>query len=321
MITALHFHESLGSSSVEEEVNPEKAIDLIKSPANVWIDVVSEHKNTVSEILRSISTEYHTLILEDMFESTKPKIDLYDDSVFIVVKAYPFGSFKHSQINIVLGKTFLLTVRDSSLNLSKVMDFMKAGKQHTPDFVLYKILEFIYGQYYDVLESVDNKTAQFESESLKKPTPSTLTHILDMKKKLLAMHRILLSEREAALVLSRGNIGNIHSKTAIFMRDVYDDVVALIDMEENYREVLSDNIEIYMSSVNNSMNEAMKTLTLIASFTFVPALIAAFYGMNISLPFQKLEYGGIDYAFLFIIGLMISACGYLYFTLKRRECL
>jgi len=321
MITALLFHESLGSSSVEEEVNPEKAIELIKSPANVWIDVVSEHKNTVEEILNSISTEYQMLILEDMFENTKPKIELYDDSVFIVAKAYPFGSFKHCQMNMVLGKTFLLTVRDSSLNLSKVIDFMKAGKQHTCDFVLYKILEFIYEQYYGVLESVDAKTAQFESESLKKPTPATLSHILDMKKKLLAMHRVLISEREAALVLSRGNIGSIRQKTAIFMRDVYDDVVALIDMEENYREILSDNIEIYMSSVNNNMNETMKTLTLIASFTFVPALIAGLYGMNIALPFQKLEYGGIDYAFIFVTGLMIAACGYLYFILKRRECL
>ncbi|MEA3343288.1 MAG: magnesium/cobalt transporter CorA [archaeon] len=319
MITSMHFNDNL---EVDEDIDSEKVIRLVNNPNNVWIDVVSEPKRSVSDILKSIFPEYHSLILEDMFENTRPKLEVYDGFMFLVLKTFPFGSFRTSQINVVLGKTFLLTIRDSSSDLSKVVDILRAGKSKTPDFVLYKILESVFGNYYHVLESVDSKTDRFESESLKKPKQSTLTHILDLKKKLVKMHKILLSEREIVLSLSRGNVNLIRQRTAVFMRDTYDDVVALIDMEETYREALSGNIEIYMSSVNNSMNEIMKTLTIIASFTFVPALIAGFYGMNIEgMPFQELVYNGYDYAYLFVLGLMCIAVGYLYVVFKKREWL
>ncbi len=319
MITSMHFNDTL---EVDEDIDSEKVIRLVNSPNNVWIDVVSEPKKGVSDILKSIFPEYHSLILEDMFENTRPKLEVYDGFMFLVLKTFPFGSFKTSQINVVLGKTFLLTIRDSSSDLSKVVDILRAGKSKTPDFVLYKILESVFGNYYHVLETVDAKTDRFESESLKKPKQGTLAHILDLKKKLVKMHKILLSEREIVLSLSRGNVNLIRQRTAVFMRDTYDDVVALIDMEETYREALSGNIEIYMSSVNNSMNEVMKTLTIIASFTFVPALIAGFYGMNIEgMPFHELVYNGYDYAYLFVLGLMCIAVGYLYFVFKKREWL
>ncbi|MCK5023382.1 MAG: magnesium and cobalt transport protein CorA, partial [Candidatus Aenigmarchaeota archaeon] len=145
--------------------------------------------------------------------------------------------------------------------------------------------------------------------------------ILDLKKKLHKMHKILISEREVILCLARGNVSQIRQRTAVFIRDTYDDIIALIDIEETYREALSGNIEIYMSSVNNSMNEVMKTLTIIASFTFVPALIAGFYGMNIRLPFQELRNDGMDYYYIFVLAIMSSAVGYLYILFKKRDWL
>ncbi|MFH1126777.1 MAG: magnesium/cobalt transporter CorA [archaeon] len=318
MITSIHLEDI---TEIDEDIHIEKVIELVNSKNNVWIDFVSESRNNVSDILKTLFPDYHPLILEDIFEHTRPKLDIYDGFLFIVLKTYPYGTFKHSQVSIVLGKSFILTFRDATSNFSKVVEVLKAGKAHPPDFVLYKLLEAVFNDYYHVLESIDTKLEHFESESLKRPKQSTLTHILDHKKKLLGMHKILLSEREVVLSLSRGSVCQVRSRTAVFMRDIYDDVVALIDMEENYREVLSGNIELYMSSVNNSMNEIMKTLTIIASFTFVPALIAGFYGMNVNLPFQELRYNGVDYSYLFVIGVMALAVGYLYFMFKKREWL
>ena len=318
MITALHFDTNL---EIDESIDTKKVIELVNSKKDTWIDVVSEPKNGISEILKSIFPDYHSLILEDITENTRPKMEVYDGFIFIVLKTYPFGTFKNSQINIILGKTFLLTIRDSSSDFSKVVDVLRAGKPHTADFVLYKLLESIFDNHYHVLESVDSKIDRFESRSLKKPKPATLKEILDLKKKLHRMHKILLSEREVVLSLSRGNVSQVRQRTAVFMRDIYDDIIALIDMEETYREALSGNIEIYMSSVNNSMNEVMKTLTIIASFTFVPALIAGFYGMNIRLPFQELTGDGTDYYYVFVLAVMFSAVGYLYLLFKKRDWL
>jgi len=315
MITALHFENNL---EIDENIDTKKVIELVNSKKDTWIDVVSEPKKGISEILKSIFQDYHSLILEDITENTRPKIEVYDGFIFIVLKTYPFGTFKNSQIN---GKTFLLTIRDSSSDFSKVVDVLRAGKPHTADFVLYKLLESIFDNHYHVLESVDSKIDHFESRSLKKPKPATLKDILDLKKKLHRMHKILLSEREVVLSLSRGNVSQVRQRTAVFMRDIYDDIIALIDMEETYREALSGNIEIYMSSVNNSMNEVMKTLTIIASFTFVPALIAGFYGMNIRLPFQELTGDGTDYYYVFVLAVMFSAVGYLYLLFKKRDWL
>ncbi len=318
MITALHFDNIL---EIDEDIDTKKVIELVNSKKDVWIDVVSEPDKGISEILKSMFPDYHSLILEDITENTRPKMDAYDGFVFIVLKAYPFGTFRHSQVNIILGKTFLLTIRDSTSDFTKLVDVLRAGKPRTADFVLYKLLESIFDKHYHVLESIDSQIDRFESRSLKKPKPTTLKQILDLKKKLHRMHKILLSEREIILSLSRGNVSQVRQRTAVFIRDIYDDIMALMDMEETSREALSGDIEIYMSSVNNSMNEIMKTLTIIASFTFVPALIAGFYGMNIKLPFQELAYNGTDYAYVFVLCIMSLAVGYLYFIFKKREWL
>ena len=193
MITALHFDTSL---EIDENIDTKKVIELVNSKKDTWIDVVSEPKKGISEILKSIFQDYHSLILEDITENTRSKMEVYDGFIFIVLKTYPFGTFKNSQINIILGKTFLLTIRDSSSDFSKVVDVLKAGKPHTVDFVLYKLLESIFDKHYQVLESVDTKIDRFESRSLKKPKPATLKDILDLKKKLHRMHKILLSERD-----------------------------------------------------------------------------------------------------------------------------
>ncbi len=115
MITALHFENNL---EIDENIDTKKVIELVNSKKDTWIDVVSEPKKGISEILKSIFQDYHSLILEDITENTRPKIEVYDGFIFIVLKTYPFGTFKNSQINIILGKTFLLTIHTQQTSSS-----------------------------------------------------------------------------------------------------------------------------------------------------------------------------------------------------------
>ena len=86
--------------------------------------------------------------------------------------------------------------------------------------------------------------------------------------------------REELGALERSESPLIQPETRVFLRDLYDHAIQVIDMVETFRDLLSGMHDTYLSSVNNRMNEVMKVLTVIATI-FIPLIfIAGVYGMN-----------------------------------------
>ena len=103
--------------------------------------------------------------------------------------------------------------------------------------------------------------------------------------------------------------------TKIYVRDVYDHTNQVIDTIENYREILSSMLDIYLSSLSNSMNQVMKTLTIIATIFMPLTFVAGIYGMNFEyMPELKWKFG---YLFLWVIIFIISLIMYAYFKRKK----
>ncbi|MCD6576332.1 MAG: magnesium/cobalt transporter CorA [Nanoarchaeota archaeon] len=312
MINAIHFTKK--RSTMESNISEEKALKLIKSKDHCWIDIVDASKGEISKILKLLFPKYHSLILEDCIEDSKPKIDFYDSFIFLILKAYPKGTFQSSQVNIILGKDFVITFRKGEVDLSNVYNFFKQTKK-TSDFVLYKILASIFDKCYIVLENSEARIDNYEEVALKNPTPQLLKKMLNEKRNLLSFHRTLLHEREVITYLTRGEIKFVKKDTIIFLRDVYDDVIHLLDSEETLRDVLSSSIDIYLSSVSNKMNEIMKTLTILASFVWIPTLIAGIYGMNFKNVILDWYH---PYAFYIVLGIMAFSMIAFYAYFKKK---
>ncbi len=312
MINAVYFRKK--KTTYEGPISEKRALNLIKSKDHCWIDVVNSTKEELSNILEIIFPKYASLIYEDCIEDSKPKLDFYDDFVFIIFKVYHKKTFEHSQVNIILGKDFVVTIRKGEIDLSNVYKYFEKT-QKTVDFVLYKILAKVFDDYYVVLENAEDKIDDYEELALKEPKPTLLKKMLNEKRKLLSFHRILLHEREVMTYLIRGDVKYVKKDTIIFLRDVYDDIIHLLDSEETLRDVLSSSIDIYLSSVSNKMNEIMKTLTILASFIWLPTLIAGIYGMNFH---NVLIDWSHPYAFYIVLGTMIFCVVIFYSYFKKK---
>ncbi|MCD6547458.1 MAG: magnesium/cobalt transporter CorA [Nanoarchaeota archaeon] len=311
MINVVYFKKK---TIMESNVSEKRALDLIKSKNHCWIDVIDASKEDIARLLKILFPKYHSLIFEDCIEETRPKIDFYENFVFMVFKVYS-KNLTHSQINIILGKDFIISIRKSDLDLNPVYKFFE-NTQKTSDFVLYKILALMFDKRYVILEKEEEELNKFENLALIKPTPQLLRKMLRARRKISSFKRNLLHEREVLTILVRDEIPFIKKETRVFLKDAYDDIVHLMDVCETLREVVSNAIDIYLSSVSNKMNEIMKTLTVIASFVWIPTLIAGIYGMNFRNVFPN--WTNVNGFFIALSLMVISVVlFYVYFKRKR----
>jgi magnesium transporter len=120
--------------------------------------------------------------------------------------------------------------------------------------------------------------------------------------------------RELANALVRTESSLIEERTQVFLRDVYDHTIQVVDAAETLREVVSGLMDLYLSSVSNRMNEIMKVLTVMASIFIPLTFLAGIYGMN----FEVMPELGFPWAYPVLLGLMlVMAIGLVVFFKKK----
>ena len=131
-----------------------------------------------------------------------------------------------------------------------------------------------------MFEAYGERLETLEEELITRPAPSSIPPIHDIKRDLLVLRRAIWPQREALNVLLRDELPLITHETRLHLRDCYDHAVQLIDLMETYRELSSDLMEMYLSSVSNRTSEIMRVLTIIATIFIPLTFIAGIYGMN-----------------------------------------
>ena len=171
---------------------------------------------------------------------------------------------------------------------------------------MYALLDAIIDGYFPVLEHYGEKLAVLEDEALEYPQEDTVLRIQELKHDLLTLRRTTWPHRDAINHLLREETPLVTQETRLFLRDVYDHAVQILDLIENYREVGSGLIDLYLSSMSNRMNDVMKVLTIIATIFIPLGFIAGLYGMNFnpeSSPWNMPELGWY-WGYPFALGVM-----------------
>ncbi|MRR32777.1 magnesium/cobalt transporter CorA, partial [bacterium] len=147
-------------------------------------------------------------------------------------------------------------------------------------FLMYSLLDAVVDRCFPILELYGDHAEELEVKILDQSRRSAINEIHQLKRDLLLQRRMLWPMREVVLALQRENHECVSEITQIYLRDLYDHVVQMIDIIEIYREMASDLTETYMSAASNRMNEIMKVLTMIGT-VFIPlTFLAGVYGMN-----------------------------------------
>ncbi|MBV8802595.1 MAG: magnesium/cobalt transporter CorA, partial [Gammaproteobacteria bacterium] len=160
------------------------------------------------------------------------------------------------------------------------------------DYLAYRLIDTIVDNYFIVLEILGNQIEKIEDKIIKSPTPQNTKTIYRLKHKMLVLRKAIWPMREAISHLLQISQDTISSFTHVYLRDVYDHTVQAIDTLETFRDVLSNLLDIYLSSLTARMNEIMKVLTIIATIFIPITFIASLYGMNfVNMPELHWHYG------------------------------
>ena len=279
------------------------------------------------EIVEKIGTTFgiHQLVLEDILNThQRPKFEEYDDYLYVVLKSLRSGDAQftvtHEQVSLLVLKNFVFAFKEKTDDLfHSVQQRIRTSKGRIrkmgADYLAYALIDTLVDNYFMVPEKIGEKIESLDNDLIRDPTSETLLAIQGLKTKLIFLRKSVWPLREVIRSFEKTESPLISESTDIYLRDVYDHTIQLIDTIETSRDILSGMLDIYLSSISNKMNQVMKVLTIIATIFIPLTFVAGLYGMNFRyLP--ELEWKW-SYPAVLLIMVFIGIVMLAYFRKKR----
>lgn len=298
-IVVLHY---TGSEVVEKDVTLEQLRGIATQESGItWIHVAGlAHVEAVERVGQEFGI--HPLALEDIVNTNqRPKLEDYGEYLYMTLKTLHYQSgpsdIVSEHINLILGKNFVLSFQESqqpwfhSIRERIMSNPERFGRQGA-GYLAYALLDTVVDGYFVVLENLGERVEELEERLIESPDSALLAHIHDLKREMLFLRRSVWPLREVVAGIERGSSPLFADHTMIYIRDVYDHTVQVIETLETYRDMASSMIDIYLSGVSNRMNEVVKMLTVISTIFMPLTFLAGVYGMNFKfMPELEWEYG------------------------------
>lgn len=308
----------------ETDVSLKTCLQLKNQQTVSWINLDGVHDIHLLEAFGK-AFDLHPLTLEDILNTNHPpKFEEFEDSALIIMKMFFFDEQSHQvraeQISLVLTRENVLTFQEQSGDVfSEVRHRLerKSGRirQRGPDYLAYALLDSVVDSYFHVLEKIGERLDYLETELISRPTQELLQQVHQLKGQLIYLRKAVWPMRELIGNLMHSESPLIADSTNIFLRDLYDHGIQVLDTVESFRDTASGLVDLYMSSVSQRMNEVMQVLTIMASIFIPLTFIAGIYGMNFEyMPELKWRYG-----YFLVWGLMAACCIVMLWFFKRKK--
>ncbi|MFL5764589.1 MAG: magnesium/cobalt transporter CorA [Bacteroidia bacterium] len=319
-ITLIEYNEK--EFTEREFYDMEECIQCASSDKVTWINVDGIHDVSVIEKVGK-HFKIHPLTLEDVVNTDqRPKFEEYDNYVVAIMKMIYYDTEVHAeQLSVVLMDGMVISFQEAQGGdaFDLIRNRIRAGKGRIrkmgADYLAYALIDAVVDCYFTILEKIGDKVEVLEEEVIAEPTKETMEQLHYMKREMIFVRKAVWPMRELINNMERSETELITPGTDIYLRDVHDHTIRVIDTVETYRDLLSGMMDIYLSSVSNKMNEVMKVLTIITTI-FVPVtFIAGIYGMNFDvMPELRWKYG---YALTWGVMITIIASLLYYFRKKK----
>ncbi len=310
---------------LEREVKSIEEILPSKEKATMtWIDIVGIHEvEAVEKIGKNF--DLHPLVIEDIVNTDQRiKMEDFGNYIFVVLKMFFYDEdkkwIKAEQVSLILGANFLISFQEEKSDLfNLIRERIQNGKGRTrklgADYLAYSLLDAIVDNYFVILEKLGERVEDLEDELVTRPEPKILEEIHRLRREMIFLRKSIWPLREIIACLVRGESSLIQKSTEIYLRDVYDHTIQVMDAVETYRDMLAGMLETYLSSISNKMNEIMKVLTIIATIFIPLTFLAGVYGMN----FKFMPELGWRWGYLLLWVIMIGVAILMIFYFKRKK--
>jgi len=306
-------------------INSVEEIYHFKDSENIsWINIDGVHN---TEIIEKIGEHFniHSLTLEDIVSTgQRPKVDDYDNYLYIVFKMFTFDKssveIKSEQVSLIVSERFLLTFQETHGDIfDNVRNRLKLNKGRLrkmgTDYLAYSIIDTVVDHYYVVIENLGERLEQIVVQLYEIPKTKYLKDTQDLKREILFLRKSIIPLHEVIEMMRKGESDLISENTKLYLNDLHDHIMQIIDTTDLYLEMITHQSEVYFEHVNLQVNEIMKVLTIMASIAIPMTVIASIYGMNFK-HFPELEW---KWGYPMVWGVMIFISVVLLAYFKKRK--
>jgi magnesium transporter len=293
------------------------------SGTSVWVDI---NQGTEDEL--RILTEvfhFHELAVEDALAAIHhPKIESYGDYLYLILHGIDFQAAEHcfqtQDVDFFLGDQYLVTVHPGvTESVGKLTDVCPRNNRVLGEgaaALMHRIIDAMVDSYGPEVEELSDRLDRIEKEVFERPNPRLARGILDFKRDIASLRRVVLPQRDVVGRLARREFPLISEPLSYRFRDVHDHLVRLADEAMFFQDRITSLLDAYLSNVSNQLNSVMKVLTVIATIFMPLTVLTGMYGMNVPLPHLP---GGESSQFWWILLIMLGSSGAMlaFFRFKR----
>lgn len=296
---------------------------FIDSPAVSWINVDGLRKEDVQEICDRFGI--HNLIAEDILSlGQRAKTDEINGILFCLLNMLYFNekdsAVEFEQISIVLGKNFVISFQEDPERdvFNPLREKLKINntklRQNGADFLFYSLIDMIINNYFVVMEKLGEKIEELEEDIVRRPNTKSLAKINLLRKEMIVLKRSVAPVRDLVNGILRSESELIEERTEKYFKDVYDHILQANDLAENYRDMMMNLHDLYLSNVNLKMNEVMKVMAVVTCLLAPATVIGGIFGMNFdAIPLIHNKWG-----FFISVGIMLIIPVVMIRIFKRR---
>lgn len=287
-----------------------------------WLNIDGLHDTSIVEYLVK-EERLHKLSGEDILSvGQRPKLDEYEHYIHIVANMFMItdDDIENEQISMLIFDELLISFQEKGGDVfnhvrRRLREASGQIRRRGADYLGYALIDSIVDQYFVILEHYGSQIEELEEELLDKPSDTILGKLHIVRRKALHIRRAVYPMREVVSRLEKSDSALMEAETKLFVRDLYDHTIQVIETVEVFRDSVSGLLDLYMNTVSNRMNNVMKVLTIVSTIFIPLTFIAGVYGMNFSnMPELEYKYG---YLITMIVMFVISIAMIIFFKKKK----
>ncbi len=251
----------------------------------LWIDVAAPDDADIAWLRDAL--HLHPLVVEDLqHRNQRPKVDDFPEMLFVVL----FGTLRNggelhlSEVHILLGDAWLATVSDVETPALKQLWWACEKRpeiaERTPSSLFHRICDALVDSMFPILDEIDEDIDHVENSIVQRADQTTVADIFRLKRELNVLRRVLGPQRDLLQVLAGPRVPRLDAESQLWLRDVYDHAVRMVEQVDSYRDMITGALDVYLSSVSNKLGEQTRRLTMIATIFLPLTFLTGFFGMN-----------------------------------------
>lgn len=259
----------------------------------VWVDLAAP--SIPDSLVLSDTFQFHPLSVEDAMAAVQyPKVEAYNGYLYVVLHGIDFHGgdndhrFATHDVDFFLGPNYLVTVHDGhSTSISDLREHVTRNPKilsEGPVALFHRIVDSMVDHYRPEIDKLEDRLDELEKQIFDAPEPALVRRILNEKREVASLRRIVTPERDVVARLARRDFVDITTEMSFRFRDIYDHLVRITDDSMIFQDRITGMLDAHLSNVSNRLNAVMKVLTVVATIVGPPTLLAGIWGMNVPLP-------------------------------------